>query len=223
MEPLTEELAERIDSYIEELFTREDDALRENVADSAANGLPAIQVSANQGKLLYLIAKMCGARRVLEIGTLGGYSTTWLARALPVSGSALTLERDPSYAAVARRNLERAGVADRVDIRVGLASESLRQLIRDGTAPFDLVFLDADKTGYVEYLELSLELSRPGTVILADNVIRHGLVLDANPADPFDRGARAYNQAIASHPRLESVILPIIRHRLDGLAISIVR
>jgi len=120
MEPLTEELAERIDSYIEELFTREDDALRENVADSAASGLPAIQVSGNQGKLLYLIAKMCGARRVLEIGTLGGYSTTWLARALPVGGSVLTLERDPSYAAVARRNLERAGVADRVDIRVGM-------------------------------------------------------------------------------------------------------
>jgi predicted O-methyltransferase YrrM len=223
MQPLTEELAERIDSYIEELFTREDDALRQNVADSAANGLPTIQVSANQGKLLYLIAKMCGARRVLEIGTLGGYSTTWLARALPVGGSVLTLERDPNYADVARRNIERAGVADRVEIRVGLASESLRQLIRDGVPAFDLIFLDADKTGYVEYLDLSLQLARPGTVILADNVIRHGLVMESEPPDPNDRGARAYNQAIATHPRLESVIVPIIRHRMDGLAVSIVR
>jgi len=223
MEPLTEELAERIDSYIEELFTREDDALRENVADSAANGLLAIQVSPNQGNLLYLVAKMCGARRVLEIGTLGGYSTTWLARALPVGGSVLTLERDPNYADVARRNIERAGVADRVEIRVGLASESLRQLIRDGVPAFDLIFLDADKTGYVEYLDLSLQLARPGTVILADNVIRHGLVMESEPPDPNDRGARAYNQAIATHPRLESVIVPIIRHRMDGLAVSIVR
>jgi predicted O-methyltransferase YrrM len=223
MEQLNEKLAEGIDRYIEDLFTPEDAALSQNIVDAAAAGMPAIQVSRNQGKLLYLIAKMCGAKCILEIGTLGGYSTTWLARALPAGGSVLTLERDPAYAEVARRNLERAGVAGHVEIRVGVASDSLRELAAQGAAPFDLIFIDADKVGYVEYLEFALKLSHPGTVILADNVIRGGNVMDADPPDASDRGARAYNEAIAVHPRLESVVLPIIRHRIDGLAISIVK
>ena len=223
MEPLNEQLVERIDRYIEDLFSPRDEALAQNVADAEAAGMPQIQVSANQGKLLYLLARMVNARRILEIGTLAGYSTTWLARALSPGGSLLTLERDPAYAEVARRNLLHAGVADCVEIRLGAAADSLNALIAAGAEPFDLVFIDADKSGYPGYLEQVLHLVRPGAVILADNVIRNGNVIAEAPADVFDRGARAYNAAIARHPRLESVVLPIIRARIDGLAISIVR
>jgi predicted O-methyltransferase YrrM len=223
MDALNEQLVESIDRYIEGLFTCEDATLSRNVADAAAAAMPAIQVSPNQGKLLYLIARIAGAKRILEIGTLAGYSTTWLARALPDSGELLTLEREPKYAEVARRNLQRAGVMDRVEIRVGPAGDSLRQLIEACAEPFDLVFIDADKAGYPAYLDQVIALSRPGTVILADNVIRNGSVIDPEPPDPADAGARAYNAGIAAHPRLESLILPIIRSRIDGLAISVVK
>jgi predicted O-methyltransferase YrrM len=223
MEPVNEQLIERIDAYIENLFTPRDEALSQNLADAGAAGLPAINVSPNQGRLLYMIAKLVGAKRVLEVGTLGGYSTTWLARALPADGVVVTLELDPGHAAVARKNLDRAQIAAAIDLRVGPAADSLRDLIRSGAPPFDLIFLDANKSGYVEYLNLSLELSRPGAVILADNVIRHGLVLDPDPKDPNDAGAKAFNELIARHPRLESLILPIVRHRVDGLSISLVR
>jgi caffeoyl-CoA O-methyltransferase len=223
MEPLNEGLVESIDRYIEILFAPEDDKLSLNVADAAAASMPAIQVSPNQGKLLYLIARIAGAKRVLEIGTLAAYSTTWLARALPSGGQVITLERDPKYAAVALRNLQRAGVSDRVEIRIGPAGDTLRRMIDEGEEPFDLAFIDADKAGYPAYLEQVLALARPGTVILADNVIRHGNVLNPNPPDAADRGARDYNAAISAHPRLESLILPIVRSRIDGLAISIVK
>jgi predicted O-methyltransferase YrrM len=223
MEPLNEQLIERIDAYIEDLFTPSDAALSQNLADAEAAGLPPINVSPNQGRLLYLLAKIAGARRALEVGTLGGYSTTWLARALPADGLLVTLELESRHAEVARRSLVRAALAPAIDIRVGPAAESLRDLIRAATAPFDLIFLDANKSGYVEYLNLALELSRPGTLILADNVIRHGLVLNPHPADPNDAGAKAFNEAIARHPRLESLILPIVRARVDGLSISLVR
>lgn len=223
MEPLNGQLVERIDRYIEDLFTPADPALLENLKDADAAGLPAINVSPNQGHLLYLLAKIAGAKRVLEIGTLGGYSTTWLARALPGDGVLITLEQDPKHAQIARRSLARAGLGSVVDVRIGPANESLRDLIRSGAEPFDVIFIDADKTGYVGYLDLSLQLSHPGTIILADNVIRSGLVLDESPADASDRGARAYNDAIAHHPRLESLVLPIVRDRIDGLAISVVR
>ena len=223
MEPVNEKLIERIDAYIEALFTPPDATLSQNLADAEAAGLPAINVSPNQGRLLYLLAKIAGAKRVLEIGTLGGYSTTWLARALPADGLLVTLELEPRHAEVARRSLDRAALAPAIDLRVGPAAESLRDLIRATTAPFDLVFLDANKSGYVEYLNLALELSRAGTLILADNVIRRGLVLDPDPADPNDAGAKAYNEVIARHPRLESLILPIVRARVDGLSISLVR
>ena len=223
MEALNEKLVERVDVYIEELFSPADPILEANLADAHAAGLPPIHVSPNQGRLLYLFAKMSRAGRILEIGSLGGYSTTWLARALPASGKVISLELDPHHAEVARRNLERAGLSSLVEIRVGGAADSLRELIRTGVEPFDLVFIDADKVSYPTYLELAIELSRPGTVILADNVIRHGAVLAEHPADANDRGAKLYNEAVASHPRLESLILPIIRHRIDGMAISIVR
>ena len=172
---------------------------------------------------MYLIAKMAHAKRILEIGTLGGYSTTWLARALPTDGKLVTLELDPKHAAVARHNLDRAGVSQRVEIRVGRAVDSLRTMIDHVEAPFDLIFIDADKPLYPDYLTLAMQLTRPGTIILADNLIRNGRVLNAQSTDENARGARAYNAAIAAHPRLESIVLPIIRENLDGLSISIVR
>jgi len=223
MEPINEQLVERIDRYIEDLFVPPDAALSKNLEDADSAGLPAIQVSANQGKLLYLLAKLVSPTRILEIGTLGGYSTTWLERALPADGILITLEREQAYADVARRNLERAGVDSKVDIQVGSASDSLLRLIHSGAQPFDVIFIDADKASYPEYLNLSLELSHPRTLVLADNVIRNGNVMDDHPADIHDHGAKRYNEAIAHHSRLESIVLPIVRKRIDGLAISIVR
>ena len=221
-EAFNEQLAEQIDRYIERLFVLPDDSLTQNLSDAAAAGLPAINISPNEGKLLYLIAKMSRAKRILEIGTLGGYSTTWLARALPADGKLITLELDQAHAAVARHNLDRAGVADRVEIIIGRGVDSLNALLDRNEPPFDLIFIDADKPPYVEYLNRALRLARMGTVILADNVIRNGRVMSEQPTDASSRGARAYNEAIAAHPRLESLVLPIIRENLDGLSISIV-
>lgn len=223
MESSNQELAVKVDKYIEHLFNPHDEALTQNLQDAAAADLPTINVSPNEGKLLYLLAKIAGAKRVLEIGTLGAYSTTWLARALPAEGKVITLELDQKHAEVARKNLDRAGMADRVEVRVGRASDMLHQMIDQHEAPFDLIFIDADKPGYVDYLDLSVQLAHPGTVILADNLIRNGRVLDEQPRDESARGARAYNEALAVNPRLESIILPIIRENLDGLSISIVK
>lgn len=213
---------DRIDSYIESLFGGHDATLDANLADAKAGGLPPINVSPNQGRLLYLLAKMARAERILEIGTLGGYSTTWLARALPASGLLISLELNPDHAAVARRSLDRVALAARVEVRVGPAAETLRAMRAGSEAPFDFVFIDADKPGYLRYLELVLPLSRPGTVIIADNVIRDGLVMDEVPADENARGARLFNAALAAHPRLESIIVPIVRRTIDGMSISVV-
>ncbi len=218
-----DQLMRHIDQYIEHLFVPRDAALSQGLKDAQAAGLPSINVSANEGKLLYLIVKMAKAKRVLEIGTLGGFSTTWLARALPANGQVITLELDQKHAGVARKNLDRAGVGDRVEIRVGRAIESLRKMIASGEASFDVIFIDADKPSYLDYLNLALQLSQPGTIILADNTIRNGRVLEANPPDENARSARAYNDAIASNPRLDSIVLPIIRETIDGLSISIVK
>lgn len=216
-------LLRRIDDYVEHLFVPPDNALDQNLARARDAGLPSINVSATEGKLLFILARMLRAQRVLEIGTLGGYSTTWLARALPAGGVVVTLEANATHAAVARENL--AGVAPgvQIDLRQGDAVATLQSMHAAGEAAFDLVFIDADKPGYPRYLELALALSRPGTVILADNVIRHGAVIAPDAGDDNAAGSAAYNRAIASHPRLESIVLPIIREKVDGLAISIVR
>jgi predicted O-methyltransferase YrrM len=223
VEPLAGDLLDRIDRYVEDLFAPLDSVLARNLEAARTAGLPAINVSAAQGKLLYMLARIAGARRVLELGTLGGFSTTWLARSLPPGGHVVTLEADPVHARIASGNLEGAAPGVTIDVRVGDAAELLRAMIRQQEPAFDLAFIDADKPRYVKYLDLVLELSRPGTVILADNVIRHGLVMDEATDDPSARGARAYNAAIASHPRLESIVLPILRDKVDGLAISVVR
>ncbi len=223
MERIDEQLIDRVDRYVEALCAPQDAVLAENLKNAAAAGLPAINVSPTQGKLLYLLAKIGGARRILEIGALGGYSTTWLARALPRDGKAITLEVDPKHAEVSRRNLKLAGLDAQVEVRVGDAAESMRKMIAAGEPPFDLIFIDADKPRYAEYLRLAVEVSRSGTVILADNLLRNGRVLEENPIDTNDRGAKGFNDAMAAHPRLESIILPIYRDKLDGLSISRVK
>ena len=217
------DLRVQIEKYIEALFIPPDPVLAQNIADAEAAGLPAIQVSPNQGRLLYLLTKISGTRRALEIGTLGGYSTTWLARALPDGGTLTSLELDRKHADVARNNVNRAGVGSRVTIEVGPAEETLRRFIQQRVPPFDLVFIDADKPGYGTYLDLSLQLSRPGTVVIADNLIRDGAVLHVAPDEENARAARSFNAKLAAERRLESIIIPVLGKRIDGMSISIVR
>lgn len=223
MPAFDKKLAQRIDTYIESLFVPADPILVANIANADAAGLPAINVSPNQGKFLYLLARVAGAERVLEIGTLGGYSTTWLGRALPANGRLITLEFSPIHAATARKNLAAARLGGIAEVTVGDAAASMRAMIDAGEPPFDLIFIDADKIGYVKYLDLALQLSQPGTVIVADNIIRNGAVMKEYPEDANARGAKAYNAAIAAHPRLESIALPLFRDEIDGIAISRVR
>lgn len=217
------DLLRRIDDYIEGLFSANDEALEEALQSSERNGLPRINVSANEGRLLYMLAKLCGARKILEIGTLGGYSTIWLARALPQDGRLITLEYEPKHAEVARANIERAGLSDKVEVRVGAGLDTLPQIEASGEGPFDLFFIDADKVNYPGYLQWAIRLSRPGSVILSDNLIRNGDVLDPAPDNQVATVVAQYNHELASNPRLESIILPITRDVTDGLGISIVR
>jgi predicted O-methyltransferase YrrM len=221
MAEIDDNLMASVDAYVEKLYGRSDPALDACLQSEHDSGMRIINVSPNQGKLIHLIARMCGARRILEIGTLAGYSSIWMARALPADGKLISLEFVPLHAEVARRNIERAGLASKVEIRVGPAADTLRTMA--GEAPFDLVFIDANKSGYPEYLELVLGLSHPGTVILADNLIREGDVL-ADRSDDTDTAAiMVFNRLIAEHPRLDSTILPMYRDKLDGMSISVVR
>lgn len=212
------DLLPRIDSYVEGLFAPPDPALEDALRRSRETGLPEINVSPNGGKLLQLLVEISGARRVLEIGTLGSYSTIHLARALPEDGSLVSLEVDEHHAEVARENIAGAGLGDRVEVRVGDARVLLARMVEDEEGPFDLTFIDADKASYPEYLEWSLRLSQPGSLILADNVIRGGSVL--NPKDESARPTRQFNEALANDPRLSALVLPLIREWVDGLAIA---
>jgi predicted O-methyltransferase YrrM len=195
---LSRERWSAVDSYIAGMLLEPDPALDAALRASADAGLPAIAVSPPQGKLLDLLARMQRARRILEVGTLGGYSTIWLARALPPDGRLITLELDPGYAKVAAANINRAGLAGLIDIRVGRAIDSLDALIAEGGAPFDLVFIDADKQSTPEYFARALELSRPGTVIITDNVIRDGALIDPDSDDPLVRGNRRFHELLAA-------------------------
>lgn len=220
--PATDPHLRRIDGYVERLFVADDPALVANLARAEAAGLPPIQVSPSQGKLLALLVRMAGARRVLEIGTLGGYSTAWLARGLVSGGVVVTLELDPRHAAVARASLASVPPDVTVDVRVGPAAATLRAMSEAGEAAFDVVFIDADKPGYPAYLELVLPLTRVGSVVLADNVVRDGRVIDEPAPDADAAGAAAFNVALAAHPRFDAVIVPVIREYVDGLAVAIV-
>jgi len=210
-----------VDDYVTGLFAPPDPVLEAALEDSRNAGLPEINVSPAQGKLLQLLTEISGASRILEIGTLGGYSTIHFARALPEDGEMISLELDERHAEVARNNIERAGLSGKVEIRVGEAKKLLSAMAREGFEPFDLIFIDADKEGYPEYLEWSMKLSRTGTLILGDNTIRGGAVLD--PQEDRARSTRRFNQMLADDERLSAVILPIIREYVDGLAIARVR
>lgn len=221
---MNQELFSAVDRYIDDLFVPDDEVLAAVLRDSAAAGLPMIHVSPNQGKLLHMLALLCNARTILEIGTLGGYSAIWMARALPVDGRLITLEHSPKHAEIARANIDRAGLGDRVAIRVGQALETLSNLATEGAGPFDLVFLDADKEPYVDYLQWALQLTRPGSLIVADNVVRGGAVLDAGTADSSMLGVRRFNAALAAEPRVVATILQTVGHKgYDGMALAIVR
>jgi caffeoyl-CoA O-methyltransferase len=211
-------LLREIDAYIEDLFDPSDDVLEAALRDSRRAGLPEINISPNQGRLLQLLVGMAGARRILEIGTLGGYSAIHLARALPENGTLISLEIDEHHAEVARNNVARAGLADKVEIRVGDAHELLAALIADDRGPFDVVFIDADKESYPAYLDASLHLVREGSLILGDNTIRGGTVLD--PQDATARATREFNERIARDPNLSGIVLPLIREVIDGLTIA---
>ena len=194
------------------------------LAANAAAGLPAHDVSPSQGKLLHLLARIAGARAVLEIGTLGAYSTIWLARALPADGVVVTLEADARHAEVARANLARAGVASRVELRVGAALETLPLLAAERRTPFDLVFIDADKRSNVAYLDWALRLARPGAAIVVDNVVRDGAVLDASSADETVRGVRALAERLADEPRIDATALQTVGGKgWDGFVLALVR
>jgi predicted O-methyltransferase YrrM len=212
-----------MDEYLTSRLLAPDAALDAALDASAAAGLPSINVAPNQGKLLQLLAKLRGARRILEVGTLGGYSTIWLARALPSDGRLISLEVDPDNAAVARANIERAGLSGIVSVVIGAAAPTLDKFVTDGVEPFDMIFLDADKKSYPEYLRLSLQLSRPGTLIVGDNVIRRGRIADLASTDPDVIGLHEFFRLLANNPRLDSTAVQTVGSKgWDGFSMSIV-
>ncbi len=212
-----------VDKYITDLFVPSDTVLDEALIDADRAGLPPHNVAPNQGKLLWLFATIHKARRILEIGTLGGYSTIWLARAVPPGGTVVTLEANPQHAAVAGANITRASLADVVEVRVGPALDILPQLAGQGSEPFDLVFIDADKPNNPDYLAWAIRLSRPGTLIIADNVVRNGAIADADSGDPAVQGIRRFNELLAADPRLSATALQTVGSKgYDGFAIAVV-
>ncbi|MGC2175967.1 MAG: O-methyltransferase [Acidimicrobiales bacterium] len=220
---MTENSWSDVDQYLVSLLAPSDEALDKALSDSDDAGLPQIAVAPNQGKFLQLLATMQKAKRILEIGTLGGYSTIWLARSLPSDGKLVSLELEARHADVARKNLERAGLSSRVEIRVGTATGSLHEMIADGITPFDFIFIDADKEGYPVYLELSLQLSRPGTVIVADNVVRSGEVANAASTDPRVQGVQTFLERAGAESRIDGTAVQTVGSKgHDGFALFIV-
>jgi predicted O-methyltransferase YrrM len=212
-----------VDNYFSDLFTLTDPILEAALKASDEGGLPTIQVAPNQGKLLALLAGMMGARRILEIGTLGGYSSIWMARTLPADGKLITLELEPKHAEVARANLARAGLAEKVEVRVGKALHSLAQLYEEGQAPFDLVFIDADKVHSAEYFGWALKMTRPGSLILVDNVVRNGAVTDGQSSDAGVQGTRRVLEMMSKEGRVSVTALQTVGSKgYDGLAIALV-
>ena len=212
-----------VDVYIEGLLVPPDPVLEAAIKATTDAGLPLHQVAPNQGKLLAVLARAIGARRILEIGTLAGYSTIWLARALPPGGSLLTLEADPAHAEVARANLARAGLAGVVEVRIGRGLDTLPQLAAEGRGPFDLVFIDADKPSYTAYLDWAIRLARPGSLIIADNVVRNGAVTDAGSEDPRVQGVRRFMTAVAAEPRVTATCLQTVGSKgYDGFVMALV-
>jgi predicted O-methyltransferase YrrM len=220
---MTREKWSAVDCYINDLFIAADPALDAALEASVAAGLPAINVAPNQGKFLHLVARIRGARNILEIGTLGGYSTIWLARALPAGGRLITLEADAMHAEVARANLARAGLGAVVDLRLAPALETLPQLAQEGRGPFDLIFIDADKENIPDYFKWALKLSRRGSVIIVDNVVRKGEVIDAGSSDPTILGVRRFNEMLAAEPGVSATEIQTVGSKgYDGFALALV-
>jgi predicted O-methyltransferase YrrM len=212
-----------VDRYITDLLAPPDPALEAALQATADAGMPQINVAPNQGKLLYVLALALGARAILEIGTLAGYSTIWLARALPAGGRLITLEVDPKHAEVARGNIAGAGLADVVDLRLGRATDTLPRLAAEGLGPFDMVFIDADKASTTEYFEWALKLTRRGSLIVVDNVVRDGAVIDAASSDASVQGVRRFYAALAAEPRVAATAIQTVGSKgYDGLAIATV-
>lgn len=217
------EIFGQVDAYINDLFNQPDEALDAVGKSIIEENIPQISISPNQGKFLHIMAKLCGAKKILELGTLGGYSTIWFGRALPAGGKLITLEYSEHHASVAKKNIERAGLGDVVEIRVGKALETLPVLQEEGQGPFDMIFIDADKQPYAEYFEWALKLSRPGTLIIADNVIRDGKVLDANSTDEMVQGVQRFNALLAKTTNVTATIIQTVGVKdHDGMAIAIV-
>jgi predicted O-methyltransferase YrrM len=220
---MTQELWEAVDKYLDGMLIPHDSTLDDALAAAAAANLPAIQVSSAQGKFLHLLARIMGARSILEIGTLGGYSTIWMARALPEGGRIITLEADPKHAEVARKNFARAGVESKVELRLGKALDTLPQVAADGRGPFDMFFIDANKSNMPEYFEWSLKLARKGSVIIADNVVREGAVLDAKSKDADIQGIRRFLEMVGKEKRVSATALQTVSTKnYDGFALVLV-
>jgi predicted O-methyltransferase YrrM len=219
----SQERYEAIDRYLETLYTASASVQAAALTSNQAAGLPAIDVSPTQGKMLQVLARAINARHILEIGTLGGYSTLWLAAALPDDGHLITLEIDPTHAQVARANFARAGLADRIELRLAPAIESLQALEAQRHEPFDLIFIDADKSNNPLYVAAALKLSRRGTLIIVDNVVRRGAVIDATSTDPHIVGTRRVHQLLGSDPRVCATAIQTVGSKgLDGFAIAVV-
>jgi predicted O-methyltransferase YrrM len=220
---MTETTWSAVDEYFADLLIGNDQALEAALRASDEAGLPNIAVSPTQGKLLMLLAHIQGARNILEIGTLGGYSTIWLARALPSGGKLITLEADPKHAEVAKSNIARAGLAEVVEVRLGKALDTLPQIESEGLGPFDFFFIDADKPSNPNYLTWALKLSRPGSIIIADNVVRGGAVVDAGSQDASILAIRRMNEMLVSEPRLSATAIQTVGLKgYDGFAMAIV-
>jgi predicted O-methyltransferase YrrM len=220
---MTQDVWEAVEHYFDKVLVAQDSALEDALATAAAEKLPAIQVSSVQGKLLHLLARILGARKILEIGTLGGYSTIWMARALPEGGRIITLEADPRHADVARKNFARAGVASKVELRLGKALDTLPKIAAEGLGPFDLFFIDANKSNMPEYFEWSLKLARKGSVIIADNVVRGGAVLEADSKDADIQGVRKFLEMVGKEKRVSGTAMQTVSTKnYDGFAMVLV-
>jgi len=212
-----------VDEYVSGLLAPNDAALEAAVGASERAGLPAIQVSPPQGKLLHLLARVLGAKAILEFGTLGGYSTIWLARALPTDGRLVTLEADPRFAQVAGENIEAAGLSELVDLRVGKALELLPALENEGAGPFDLTFIDADKVNSPAYFDWALDRSRPGSLIVVDNVVRDGALVDEDNHDPAIAAQRRLHESLAAEPRVSATTIQMVGGKgYDGFTVALV-
>jgi len=220
---MSQELWSAVEAYITGVLVAPDPVLAAALEASAAAGLPPISVAPNEGKLLHLLARLRRANTILEIGTLAGYSTIWLARALPPTGRLVTLESDPKHAKVARANISRAGLADRVELRLGLALDTLPSLASEGKGPFDLVFIDADKPNIPNYYDWAMKLSRAGSLIIVDNVVRDGAIIDADSNDPSVVGVRRFNDLLAADRRVTATTIQTVGSKgYDGFTIVLV-